>query len=224
MSKVGVIAHLEKRTLGWGETPVLTDVTLDVGIGERIALLGRSGTGKSTLLAALRDEVEQTTHRAALVPQDLGLVPQLSTFHNVYMGRLDDFGTLRNLGTLVYPRAKDRGEVGAILASAGLPDMLRKPAETLSGGQRQRVAIARALYRGGEVVFADEPVSAVDITQGHHLIGMLHERFSTSVMALHNVDLARAHATRVIGLKGGRITFDLAAADLTDALVAELYA
>ncbi len=224
MSAPSVMTKLSNETLGWGDAPVLRDVTLDVNTGERIALLGRSGTGKSTLLGALRERIETTTHRAALVPQDLGLVPQLSVFHNVYMGRLDDYGTLRNLGTLIYPRASDRAEIGAILASVGLNDMQRKSAETLSGGQRQRVAIARALYRGGEIVFADEPVSAVDVTQGHRLIEHLHQSFSTSIMALHNVDLARAHATRVIGLRGGKVAFDLAATDLTDKQVQELYA
>lgn len=212
------------KRLAGGETSVLREITLEIRTGERIALLGRSGTGKSTLLGALRDRIEAAGHRAALVPQDLGLVPQLSVFHNVYMGRLDDHGTLRNLGTLIYPRTSDRTEIAAILTTVGLSDMLRKTAETLSGGQRQRVAIARALYRQGDVVFADEPVSAVDLTQGHRLIAHLHQSFETSIMALHNVELARAHATRVIGLRGGKIAFDLGTAELTDAQVQELYA
>lgn len=224
MTQVGVITQLSNETLGWDGTAVLSGVTLSLAKGERIALLGRSGMGKSTLLGTLRARLEQSTLRAALVPQDLGLVPQLSAFHNVYMGRLDDYSSLRNLCTLLWPRTRDRAEIAAILTQVGLAGLDRKTAETLSGGQRQRVAIARALYRGGDVVFADEPVSSVDATQGHLLLDLLHQSFSTSIMALHNVDLARAHATRAIGLRGGKICFDLAIDDLTDAQVAALYA
>ena len=87
------LLHLRDRSLGWGDRTVLPDLSLSVRQGERVALLGRSGVGKSTLLAALAD----AAGNAALVPQDHGLVGPLSVFHNVWMGRLDEFGALRNL-------------------------------------------------------------------------------------------------------------------------------
>lgn len=226
MTQTTEIAHFTEDTLGWEGTTVLGAVSVTLHKGERIALLGKSGVGKSTLLTALREHIEarRPDLRTAIVPQDHGLVPQLSAFHNVYMGRLDERSTWSNLRTLVWPTRADRIKIDQVLDAVGLSGLGRKSAETLSGGQRQRIALARALYRGGDVLFADEPVSAVDQKQGPALLDQTKDNFSTAVMALHNVELARAYATRVIGLRDGAIAFDVAAADLDDGRVAELYA
>ncbi|MGD5588085.1 ATP-binding cassette domain-containing protein, partial [Xanthomonas citri pv. citri] len=164
-------------------------------------LLGRSGAGKTTLLNAVHDRLIGAGQRVALVPQDHALVPPLSVVRNVLMGRLDDHGALANLASLIRPRRADRAEIVAILAELGLSAEADRAVEGLSGGQKQRTALARALFRGGGVLIGDEPVSAVDGVQAVRLLDRVRARFSTSVLGLHDMDHARAFATRLIGLK-----------------------
>ncbi|CTQ48027.1 ATP-binding cassette domain-containing protein [Jannaschia donghaensis] len=211
---------LRSETLGWGKEAVLRDVTLQIADGERVALMGRSGVGKSTLLRALHDRADG---RVAVVAQDHGLVDALSVFHNVWMGRLDDFGAARNLRTLIRPNTAERRSVEEVLDRVGLTGLGRRPVASLSGGQRQRVALARAMLRGGATVFADEPVSALDPAQGDALLLALSGDFGTSIMVLHDTGQALRSATRIVGLKAGGIVLDAATADVDAARLMELY-
>ena len=211
---------LRGASVGYAGRTVLSGVDLTIHAGERLALLGRSGVGKSTLLNAIYDEVSA---QAALIPQAAALVPQLSAFHNVYMGRLDRHSSLRNLRELLLPSKSTLAEVEAILAQVGLAEAIRQKAGSLSGGQAQRVSVARALYNGRPIVLGDEPVSALDRGQGGRVLETLHATHTTSVLALHDVALALAHATRIIALEPGRIALDAAAADLNEADLARFY-
>lgn len=215
---------LDRADLGYGPIPVLTGVTLAVRPGERVVLLGRSGAGKSTLLVAARRALLERGQRVALVPQDHALVPQLSALRNVLMGRLDDHGALRNLATLIRPRRAERRAALAVLDRVGLGPWADRTVESLSGGQRQRVALGRALYRGGAVLVADEPLSAVDPRQAGDLAQALEQAFPTAILALHDVGIALRFATRVIGLSGGTVALDAPAADLDAAAIGTLYA
>ncbi|MFV0383529.1 ATP-binding cassette domain-containing protein [Paracoccus sp. (in: a-proteobacteria)] len=199
---------LEAADLGYDAVPVLRGISLTVEPGQRVALLGRSGAGKSTLLAAIRQALLDQGRRVALVPQDHALVPQLSTLKNVLMGRLDDHGAVYNLTTLIRPRRADRDAARAVLDRVGLLAEADRAVESLSGGQKQRVALARALYRGGEVLVADEPLSAVDPALAGTLAGVIRDAFPTAILALHDVGIALGFATRLIGLKDGGIALD----------------
>ncbi|MBU2361110.1 MAG: ATP-binding cassette domain-containing protein [Alphaproteobacteria bacterium] len=214
------LVALTDQTLGWGGQAVLRGVTLRIEAGERIVLLGRSGVGKSTLLATLHDRMAL---RTALVPQDHGLVGSLSVFHNIWMGVLDDHGTARNLRCLLWPRRAERARVEDTLDIVGLSGMGRRRVAQLSGGQRQRVALGRALLRGGAVVLGDEPVTALDPAQGAALLDHLGARFKTSILALHDVDQALRFATRIVGLRASGIAIDAPAGDLTEADLLALY-
>ncbi len=199
---------LDRETLGYGAAVVLQGITFALAPGERVVLLGRSGSGKTTLLNAIHDRLVETGSRVALVPQDHALVPQLSAAKNTLMGRLDDHGPLYNLANLVRMRRADRTAVDAVLEDVGLAPEADRPVEGLSGGQKQRTALARAFYRGGDVLIGDEPISAVDETQGARLLRRIGERFPTSVLALHDVDLALGFATRIVGLRAGTVVLD----------------
>lgn len=214
---------LDGVDLGYGGTPVLAGVRLHVAPGERVALLGRSGSGKSTLLSALHGAAAGRGMRIALVPQDAALVPQLSVLRNVLMGRLDDHGAWRNLRTLIRPAAPDRAAALADLDRVGLTPQADARVESLSGGQKQRVALARALHRGGDLILGDEPLSAVDPRHAQELAALLRAAFPTAILALHDVAVARAFATRVIGLKQGEFLFDLPVGQLDASRIEALY-
>lgn len=196
---------------------VLKDLSLTIEAGERVALVGKSGAGKSTLLRLLYDQRPQA---AALVPQELGLVQTLSVFHNVYMGRLPHHSTWYNLINLIKPLHREVDQVRRILMTLELEDKLFAPVGELSGGQRQRTAVGRALHQRGKVLLGDEPVSAVDEHQSHLVLRVIGEAYETTVLAMHDVNLALQYTDRVIGIKDGRIVLDqptrgLTAADLT---------
>ncbi len=190
---------------GYGGRNVLREISLVVRPGDRIALVGPSGAGKSTLLKLL---YENAMAPAAMTPQDFGLVPSLSVFHNVFMGQLHKRSWLSNLSTLLYPAQRDVAAVSRIAERLGLAEKLFTPAGELSGGQQQRTAVGRALFQAADVVLADEPVSAVDEHQSRDVLQALFEGYGASVLALHDRTLALETSTRIVGLKDGRIVLD----------------
>lgn len=217
------LVAIQEESIGYGGVAVLRDVALTVRPGERIALLGRSGAGKSTLIGLLYARLAALREEVVLVPQEHALVPPLTVFHNVYMGQLDRHGSLYNLVNLVRPWPAELTAVAEAAAPLGLGGLLRRPVATLSGGQKQRTAVARALFRGGRVLVADEPVSAVDEVQGRDILETAARHFETIIVALHDVELALSVATRVVGLKQGRIALDAAVSALSRERVGDLY-
>jgi phosphonate transport system ATP-binding protein len=219
-----MLVTLNEASIGYGKQSVLTNIALSVEPGERIALLGRSGAGKSTLLTRLYLSLVAQLEMVALVPQDDALVPAMSVYNNIYMGRLDQHNALYNLANLIRPRSGDVGDIRDFAAAVGLDANLWQSVATLSGGQKQRTAIARALYRGGPVVLADEPVSAVDVTQGAQILAALGNRFQTVILAMHDIELATGFATRLVGLSRGQITFDGPTGTIARRQIDDLYA
>lgn len=196
---------LSGLTASFGGERVIGPLTLNVQDGEKIALVGKSGAGKSTLIRLVQERIGRA---ASLVPQELGLVNALPVFHNVFMGQLDRHPLWYNTLTLVRPFRKDRTAIRALLSDLGMAEKMWTPAASLSGGQRQRVAIARALYRASDLLLADEPVSALDGPRAHQVMTLLAERFPTSIIALHDVELALQYCSRVVGILDGQVALD----------------
>ena len=191
---------------------VLQELSLTVRRGERVALLGKSGAGKSTLLRHLR---QLQSRQVAWCPQQTGLVPVLSVYHNIYMGGLHRHGHLYNLLNLIKPLPTPLAEVSAIANTLSLDEQLLTSVDRLSGGQQQRTAIGRALYQRRPVLLADEPVSALDDYQAERVLHHLSHSHDTLVLALHDIEQALRVCDRVIGLRQGRLVLD-APADRVD--------
>ena len=202
---------IKEEAVGYGAEAVLRGLDLVIAAGERVAVLGRSGVGKSTLLNLVHKRCAES---AAYVPQAHALVRALSVFHNVFMGRLDRHSTIFNLKTLVWPGRREKAEIVTTLQLVGLAEKMFAPAGTLSGGQQQRTSVARALYNARPIIIGDEPVSALDRSQADALLACLVQRSQTMVLAMHDVPLALAHATRILVLDCGRIALDAPAASL----------
>jgi len=206
------VFQLINANLGYKQSSVLTNISLKINSGERVALVGESGAGKSTLLSALQSQMK---NKAALIPQDLGLVNNLSVFHNIYIGRLNSYSSVYNLLNLAWPQKREVGKIKPLVERLGLVENLFKPTGELSGGQQQRTAICRALFQGGDAIIGDEPVSAVDKHMANLIMETLVEKFTTVVLAMHDVDLAIKFSTRIIGIKEGAICFDQSTMNLT---------
>ena len=207
---------LSGLTASFGGERVIGPLTLKVKEGDQVALVGKSGAGKSTLIRLIHQQVDG---QSSLVPQELGLVNALPVFHNVFMGQLDKHATWYNTVTLVRPFKQDRKQVLELLDALKMSEKLWIPTASLPGGQRQRVAIARALYRNAPVLLADEPISALDGPMAHHVMQLLRDRFKTSVIALHDVEMAMKYCNRIVGIQNGQVALDeptdqLAAADI----------
>ena len=169
-----------------------------------------------------RRRLRDLRRRVGTVHQHLDLPGPLRVIHNVNAGRLGQMGTLASLASLVRPSSQ--GLAHDVLAAVGLGSRAWARTDDLSGGEQQRVAIARVLTQGPELLLADEPVASLDPELSRRMLDLLcGDGPSTTIMSLHEPDLARSHADRLVGISEGRIVFDRAAADVSDADLDRLY-
>ena len=230
-----------------GGRRVLDSIELVVGPGETVALAGPSGAGKSTLLrlcvgsvtandpetvrilgvdraAASERASLRLSRRVAMIHQQLDLVGPLKVVHNVNAGHLGEWGRLRAMRSLLRPVQLE--EARRALAAVGIADKLFDRTDRLSGGEQQRVALARVLVQNPDLILADEPVSSLDPARADGVMVLLTEMAAAHralLVSLHDFDLARRRCDRVVGLRDGRIMFDLPAAEVTDELGRRLY-
>jgi len=204
--------YLQNESISYDNNVILDSLNLEIQKGEKVALLGKSGSGKSTLIKKL---FELKKDEVSFIPQELGLVNNLSVFHNVYISKLDTFSTFYNIRNLIKPAKKEINIIKNILKEFDLDDKLYVKNHDLSGGQKQRTAIARTMYNPKKILLADEPISALDEYLSSKVLKVLKENFETIVCALHNVELATEHFDRVIGLKNGKVLLDKKCSELT---------
>lgn len=211
---------LDNEAIGWPGHKVFDALSLNINHGEKVALIGKSGSGKSTLLKHL---YQLKKSDIAFCEQNPGLVPSLSSFHNIYMGQLDRHSFIYNTINLFFPFKKELKTVSELAQAVGLLDKLKSKAETLSGGQQQRVALARSLFQGKNIFLGDEPVSALDETQADDLLALIMSQHETVIVALHHTQQALKHCDRVIGLQGGSIVLDQPSKGLQQTDLSQFY-
>jgi phosphonate transport system ATP-binding protein len=161
-----------------------------------------------------------------LAPQLPPLPPRQRVVTAVLAARLPQWSLWRALASLVRPA--DPAAAHAALVRFNLGEKLYARVDHLSGGERQRCALARLVLSEARIFLVDEPLSALDPTLAQHTIATLQreaaERGATLVCSLHQVDVARALFPRIVGLRAGEVVFDLPREQVTDALIAQLYA
>jgi len=233
---------LELRDLAASQEgfPVLRGIDLSIGAHERVALLGPSGAGKTSLLRVLGATLLPSAGSASIlgteltgareatlrglrsrigfVHQDHALVPNLRVLQNVLAGRLGQQGWAGALRSLLWPSREQKLEVLGLLEELGIGDKLFERTEVLSGGEAQRVALARALYQRPAVLLADEPIAAVDPARSRALLELMTQVAQTRglplVVSLHQAELAQEFFPRLVGLRAGKVVFDLPSAQV----------
>ncbi|MEY4253810.1 MAG: Phosphate-import ATP-binding protein PhnC [Pseudomonadota bacterium] len=225
----------------------LQGLSLQLGVGEQIAIIGPSGAGKTSLLQILACAQRPTSGELRLggldpwrlstsalrrlrgqlflAPQVPPLPPRQRVVTSVLAGRLPAMSLAASLRSLFYP--SDIPAAYEALSHFDLSDKLFERVDRLSGGERQRVGLARALLSPASLWLIDEPLSALDPMRARMamtgLVGLARERKITMVATLHQVDMALSHFDRIIGLLDGQIVFDLPSAQVTPERLAHLY-
>ena len=225
----------------------LTDINLEIKEGEFVAIIGLSGAGKSTLLRTINkihpitkgnlfvDGVDISTihgkdlrifrRNIGMIFQSFNLVKRMSVFKNVLTGRVAYHSTFKTLFGL-FPK-KDQILALEALDKMGILDKAFERADRLSGGQQQRVALARALAQEPKLILADEPVASLDpittLSVMDDFLRINKELGITIITNMHHVDLALKYASRVVGIKSGRIVFDGATQDVTEEVLENVY-
>ena len=213
--------------------------------GQLTVLIGPSGAGKSTMLRTLNGLVPLTTglistkkygqlvnksswnshqKRTAMIFQQHQLIGRQSALHNVLLGRLPHHGNLQ----CIMPWSKDDKLIALeALDRVGLLSKALERVSNLSGGEMQRVGIARALTQQPDVILADEPVASLDPAISVKILSLLSEicieKSITAIVSLHQVDLAKKFANRLIGISFGKIIFEGNSDELTFEILRDLY-
>lgn len=226
----------------------LDNINLDIAAGEFVVIVGLSGAGKSTLLRAINrlhdvttgdilidgqditkargQELRHQRRDSAMIFQNFNLVKRATVARNVLAGRVGYYSTFKSAFGL-FSKA-DRENAAKALQNVNMVEKYYTRADELSGGQQQRVAIARAMVQAPKVVLADEPIAALDPKNTKMVMDDL-KRLNTDlgltvIVNLHSVPLALEYATRIIGLKAGKLVYDKPIAAVSEHDFTDIYA
>lgn len=210
----------------------LTDINLTLDKGDFVCILGKSGAGKSTFIRTINglqkpstgtvymdgvpistmreEEMRKVRREMGMIFQHFNLIPRLSVMQNVLTGTFGYRSSIKNL--IGWFSAEEIEKAKQVLNDVGLLDMADRRVESLSGGQKQRVGIARALLQQPRVLLGDEPVASLDPGTSNHTFKILkeiHERLGLlTIINVHDIELAKRYATRIIAFKNGEMLFD----------------
>jgi manganese/iron transport system ATP-binding protein/manganese/zinc/iron transport system ATP- binding protein len=213
------LVELEDAATGYGPDLRLREVTLTATAGQRVAVLGPNGGGKTTLFRLLLGELPLRGGRLAL-HDDVAVVPQTERSRLDFpVSALDVvlMGTIARRPWWRGPRREDREQALAALEVVGLTDRAGAAFGALSGGQRQRVLVARALVRDARILLLDEPFTGLDTTSGdrlHQLIDRLADAGHLLLIATHDVRQAQGW-DRVLCLNGRQVAYGAPAETLS---------
>lgn len=230
-----------------GKTNALDHLDLELSDGEFVVVIGPSGSGKSTLIRSInhlveptsgdimfdgqdlstlsKKELRKTRTKIGMIFQNYNLIDRSNVLKNVLHGKL---GKLSQWET-IFGRfsQEDKEQAVALLQEVGLEDHLYKRADELSGGQMQRVGICRALMQEPKLLLADEPIASLDPASSKVVMDQLYRitqrQGLTCIVNLHQVEVAKEYATRIIGIHKGKVVFNGKPTELTDEMISHIY-
>jgi len=225
--------ELDGVTVRFGRVTVLDGIDLAIPAGQRVALVGPNGSGKTTLLRTLAGIVRPVAGgvrpadgmRRHEIARVISFLPQEEYWEFPFtVAELVHCGRYVHAAGLFGATTEDHAAVDTAIAAVGLAEMRERPVTELSGGERRRAVLARALAQRAPVLLLDEPTTALDLEHRQAILGVLADRQGTVVFATHELDVAAAHAERVLVMDGGRLAADGAPEEvITDALLREVF-
>lgn len=242
------LLHAKDLCFSVGTKKILNDLSFVVQPGELVSIVGANGAGKTTLLKSFtglikpssgelevlgtqlgqacgKQELRKLRSSVGHVFQNLNLVARLTALENVLIGRLSHQRSILSWAR-IFPKSEI--EIGReALNAVNLLHRAYDRVDRLSGGERQKIAIARALAQDAKLVLADEPTASLDPTASQAAVKLLvtlaESRKFTLITVVHSIALLPLVSRRVIGMKSGRIDFDLSVKDATEANFRDLY-
>ena len=229
---------IEKVTKSFGEHVVLREFTEKFEDQEFVTLLGPSGCGKTTMLRIIAGFETPTSGEVyignQLVSGGKTFVPPERRSIGMVFQSYAVWPHMNVYDNVAYPlkirkinRTDIKNKVDRALEIVHLSQYAQRYPNQMSGGQQQRVALARTLNQSPTIILADEPVAALDPVTAHQVMNdfkRINEEMNISILInIHHVDLALKYATRVIGIRAGRIVFDGPTASVTQELLDEVY-
>ncbi|NBT41685.1 MAG: ATP-binding cassette domain-containing protein [Alphaproteobacteria bacterium] len=226
-----IAVHVADFCKEYANKRILTDINVQILVGERVALIGPNGAGKSTLLKCIVGQenfgqgriktlgtslsskqsavsLRNLRRSVGFVYQTHSLVGRLSALSNVIHGFMGDAGSWRASTHHLAPHAW-RVKAIETLGNVHLREFAEQRVDKLSGGQAQRVAIARAMVRNPKLLIADEPAASLDPAAGEYIMQLfsdLSEKNNTTLLfTTHDIEHARSYAHRIIALQKGQI-------------------
>jgi phosphonate transport system ATP-binding protein len=239
--------QLDGLSKNYGAVRAVDAVSLTVGKGEMVGIIGRSGAGKSTLLRLINRLVDPSAGsltwegrnvsrlsraplrrwraQCAMIFQQFNLVQRVDVITNVMIGGVSRRSLWRNaLGVF---NNEERRQAFQLLEELDMSSRALNRADGISGGQAQRVAIARALMQRPDIILADEPVASLDPRNAKVVMDALRkinqERGLTVVCNLHNLHTARTYCDRIIGMVEGKVVLECHPSELTPIRVSQVY-
>lgn len=228
------------------EHMILKGLNTEIYEGEFIVVIGPSGAGKSTFIRCLNrmvdfkgevifdgaclsklkgKELRKARSKIGMIFQHYNLIGRTNVIKNVLHGRLGKSSFFKSaLGLYLKEEKKDAYD---LLKHIGLEEHIYKKAKELSGGQMQRVGICRAMMQRPRLLLADEPIASLDPKSAKTVMEQIHQitrkNHLTCIMNLHQVDIAKKYATRIIAIKGGQIVYDGQPENLSEGVVNFIY-
>lgn len=208
------------RKLIWGvrRRTIVSDVSFDVAQGETMGLIGPNGSGKSSLLRLLAGLKRPQSGVVEIDGQDVASIPRrmlarqlafvqqsAATDTNVSVYDVVRLGRTPHRSALSGWSSADEAAVASALAHVDMEGRRAQPWQTLSGGEKQRVHIARALAQTPRILFLDEPTNHLDIHHQIAILRMVRDLDLTSIVALHDLNLAAMFCDRIVVLEAGHV-------------------
>jgi phosphonate transport system ATP-binding protein len=230
-----------------GGPQVLFDISFKVEKSDFYAIIGPSGAGKSSLIRCINKlanansgkvffkgeniselkgkQLRFVRRKIGMIFQEFNLIDRMSVIDNVLTGRLGYMNTFASLFRMF--AKKDISRAIALISKVGLEDFANKRVDQLSGGQRQRVGIARALMQEPELMLVDEPTSSLDPKIAIEMMQLIKDialELKIPVLCnIHNIELAKQFANKILGLQDGKKKFDDITEKLTEQVLQDLY-
>ena len=241
------LLEVENLTKYYKDFRALANINFSVKRGEFVSVIGPSGSGKTTLIRCINRlidtsfgkirynkqnmlslkgrELRHARAKLGMIFQHYNLVDRLTVIENVLHGRLGYKSTISGILGIYTEREKEKAV--EVLSLLGLQDYMYRRCDQLSGGQMQRVGIARALIQDPRMILCDEPISSLDPSSAKIIMDYLRkvqeELGITIFVNLHQVDVAKKYAKRILGFNSGELVFDGPPKELNSKEVYKIY-